>query len=95
VAPAQAHLVALGDPAAALCLGADLERRGLRVLVDDRKGVSAGVKFADAELLGAPVHVVLGRQLADGYVEVRDRASGERTEVALDEVAEWLVRRLA
>lgn len=94
VAPAQAHLVALGDPAAALRLGADLERRGVRVLVDDRKGVSAGVKFTDAELLGAPVLVVLGRRLADGFVEVRDRASGERAEVALDEVAERLVQRL-
>jgi prolyl-tRNA synthetase len=57
-----------------------------RVLLDDRPGVSAGVKFADAELLGAPVTVVVGRHLADGYVELRRRAAGERTEVGLAEV---------
>ncbi|HKS99554.1 MAG TPA: proline--tRNA ligase [Rugosimonospora sp.] len=87
VAPAQVHLVALGKPDAALDLAADLEQRGLRILVDDRAGVSAGVKFADAELLGAPAIVVLGRRLGEGYVELRDRAGGARGDVALPELA--------
>jgi prolyl-tRNA synthetase len=77
-----------GDQAgAAERLAADLDRAGLRVLLDDRAGVSAGVKFADAELLGAPVTVVVGRRLADGYVEVRDRASGDRRDVRFAEAA--------
>jgi prolyl-tRNA synthetase len=54
--------------------------RGLRVLFDDRRGVSPGVKFKDAELLGMPTIVVVGRGLADGVVEVRDRRTGERAE---------------
>ncbi|MGF1661695.1 MAG: His/Gly/Thr/Pro-type tRNA ligase C-terminal domain-containing protein, partial [Kineosporiaceae bacterium] len=53
----------------------------LDVVLDDR-AVSAGVKFADAELLGIPVVVVVGKRLADGLVEVRDRATGARAEVA-------------
>ena len=60
------------------------------MLLDDRPGVSAGVKFTDAELLGAPVTVVVGRRLADGYVEVRRRADGTRTEKAIAEVSGWL-----
>jgi prolyl-tRNA synthetase len=55
-------------------------------LFDDRPGVSVGVKFKDAELIGVPLIVVVGRGLADGLIEVRDRASGERTDVALDSV---------
>jgi prolyl-tRNA synthetase len=60
------------------------------VLVDDRSGVSAGVKFADAELLGAPTIVVLGRRLTEGYVEVRDRAAGTRTEIPFSAVPDHL-----
>ena len=63
---------------AALELGGRLVAAGLRVLVDDRPHVSAGVKFTDAELIGIPRAVVVGRRLADGYVELRDRAGGER-----------------
>jgi prolyl-tRNA synthetase len=51
------------------------------VLYDDRRGVSPGVKFKDAELLGMPTIVVVGRGLADGVVEVRDRRTGERENV--------------
>ncbi len=94
IAPAQAHLVAIGDPGAALRLGTELEERGVRVLVDDRSGVSAGVKFTDAELLGAPAIVVLGRRLADGYVEVRERSTGTRADVALSAVVDHLVAAL-
>ena len=55
------------------------------MLYDDRAGkVSPGVKFKDAELIGVPTIVTVGRGLADGTVEVRDRATGEREEVAVD-----------
>ena len=76
---------------AALDLGGRLAAAGLRVLVDDRTHVSAGVKFTDAELIGIPRAVVVGRRLADGYVELRDRAGGERIELPLDGLVERLV----
>jgi prolyl-tRNA synthetase len=91
VAPADVHVVATGrDDApfqAAERIVADLLANGTRVLFDDRRGVSPGVKFADAELLGMPTVVIVGRGLADGVVEVRDRRSGERRDVPLDAVA--------
>jgi prolyl-tRNA synthetase len=90
VAPAEVHLVPAGGPehlAAASHLAAELASLGRRVLLDDRPGLSAGVRFADAELLGMPAIVVVGRRLADGYAELRDRATGARSEVPLAEVA--------
>jgi len=91
VAPADVHVVATGKPGdpqlpAAEQLSTELEASGLRVLLDDRVGVSPGVKFNDAELLGVPTIVVVGRGLADGVVEVKDRRTGERTDVALADV---------
>lgn len=87
VAPADVHLVATGKGdgpfEAAEALAADLEGRGLRVLYDDRRGVSPGVKFRDAELIGIPLIVVAGRGVADGVAEVRNRATGERHDVPL------------
>jgi prolyl-tRNA synthetase len=68
---------------AALTLAAELVAAGLRVLVDDRLNVSAGVKFTDAELIGIPRAVVVGRRLADGYAELRDRRTGDRRDVPL------------
>ncbi|MGZ4458153.1 MAG: proline--tRNA ligase [Nocardioidaceae bacterium] len=92
VAPADVHLVATGkDEAvfeAAAALAEDLAGRGLTVLYDDRPKVSPGVKFKDAELLGVPTIAVVGKGLADGVVEVKDRRSGERQDVALDAVVE-------
>jgi prolyl-tRNA synthetase len=86
VAPAHVHLVATGKDAAvfetAEALAGDLTAAGLDVLLDDRPRVSAGVKFADAELLGVPVGVVVGRSLAQGVVEVRRRRDDAREEVA-------------
>jgi prolyl-tRNA synthetase len=77
VAPAHVHLVAAGKDEAVrtVCeeLAADLHGQGIEVLYDDRPRVSPGVKFADAELLGIPVIVTVGRSLADGVVEVRLR----------------------
>ncbi|MFM7045324.1 MAG: proline--tRNA ligase [Ilumatobacteraceae bacterium] len=88
VSPADVHIVATGKPTdpqlpAAEQLAADCEAAGLRVLLDDRTGVSPGVKFNDAELIGVPTIVVVGRGLADGNVEVKDRRTGERFDVPL------------
>ncbi|MBI5027816.1 MAG: proline--tRNA ligase, partial [Actinobacteria bacterium] len=84
LAPFDVQVLATGKgdeiAAAAEQLAHDLDARGVRVLLDDRKA-SPGVKFADAEIMGMPVSVVVGRGLADGLVEVRDRATGERAEV--------------
>ena len=52
------------------------------MLYDDREQVSPGVKFKDSELIGVPTIVVVGRGLADGTIEIKDRRSGERREVA-------------
>lgn len=89
VAPCDVHLVPTGEQqlAAATELAAQLVEQGVRVLLDDRTGVSAGVKFTDSELLGIPRIVVLGRRLAEGYVELRERATGERTDVPLADPA--------
>lgn len=88
VAPCDVHVIAAGKDLgpAAVELGERLAARGRRVLVDDRAQVSAGVKFTDAELIGIPESVVVGRRFKEGYVEWRDRATGERSEVALDRV---------
>jgi prolyl-tRNA synthetase len=86
IAPADVHIVATGKGdqiSAALTLTEELEAAGIRVIVDDRTGVSPGVKFTDAELLGVPTILVVGRGLADGVVEVKDRATGERTDIKL------------
>jgi prolyl-tRNA synthetase len=91
VAPADVHLVATGKDdsvfEAAQSLADDLVARGVTILYDDRRGVSPGVKFKDAELLGMPTIVVVGRGLADGVVEVRDRKSGEREDVPVADAA--------
>ncbi|MFF2653645.1 proline--tRNA ligase [Streptomyces sp. NPDC058045] len=84
VAPADVHIVAAGKAVQtelALELGAQLGEAGLRVIVDDRAGVSPGVKFTDSELIGVPTIVVAGRRAADGVVELKDRRTGEREEL--------------
>ena len=96
VAPADVHVVAAGKDeaihAAAEKLSVDLAARGLEVLLDDRTGkVSPGVKFKDAELIGIPTIVTVGRGLADGTVEVRDRRTGDREQVAVDAAAAHVV----
>ena len=95
IAPADVHVVAAGKDGqveAALRLAEELVAAGLRVLVDDRAGVSAGVKFTDAELLGIPRTVVVGRRLSEGYAELRDRRTGDRTEVPLSDIVGGLTR---
>ena len=87
VAPAKVHLVATGkednvfDTAEKIAL--DLEARGISVMLDDRRGTSPGVKFKDAELIGIPVIVVVGKALENGNVEIRVRKSGEKSEIAV------------
>jgi prolyl-tRNA synthetase len=94
VGPADVHLVIAGKDdtvrAGAERIAADLDAAGVGVLLDDRT-VSPGVKFADAELIGVPTIVVVGRGLANGVVEVKDRASGERADVAVDQIVAHLV----
>ncbi|MGD9989447.1 proline--tRNA ligase [Pseudonocardia sp.] len=95
VSPYDVHVVIAGKNEEIMTGGAkvaaDLEAAGLSVLLDDRKA-SPGVKFADAELVGVPTIVVVGRGLADGKIEVKDRRSGERVEIALDGAVEHLVQ---
>ncbi|MDP9444932.1 MAG: proline--tRNA ligase [Actinomycetota bacterium] len=95
VSPADVHVVATGKDATVLesaeRLAGELRDAGVSVLLDDRPRVSPGVRFTDAELIGVPTLVVVGKRLADGVVEVRDRASGDREDVAVDRAVEYLV----
>ncbi|GAA1748133.1 proline--tRNA ligase [Agromyces humatus] len=90
VAPFDVHVLATGKDAAvfdtAETIVAALEASRFDVLYDDRPKVSPGVKFGDAELIGVPKIVIAGRGVADGVVEVWDRATGERTQVPIDGV---------
>ena len=85
IAPADVHIVATGKDdlifETAEKLALDLEAQGLRVMFDDRKDPSAGVKFKDAELIGIPFIVIVGKGLADGKLELRIRATGEKSEI--------------
>jgi len=94
VAPFDVHVVIAGKSeeitAGGERLAAELDAAGVQVLLDDRKA-SPGVKFADAELVGVPTIVVVGRGLAGGVVEVKDRRTGERTEVPVDDAVAHLV----
>src|SRR4051812_413327 len=96
VAPYDVHLVATGKDeavyAAAERIAHELGKQGLEVLYDDRPKVSPGVKFKDAELIGVPTIAVVGKGLAEGTVEVKDRASGGSEDVAADHVVDHLVR---
>jgi prolyl-tRNA synthetase len=97
VAPADIHLVvaAKGEEAAiaAETLAAELDRRGVRVIFDDRVGLSTGVRFKDAELLGVPTIVTVGRGLAQGQLELKDRKSGSRSDLPIEDAAAALAAR--
>ena len=95
IAPAEVHLVAAGRDDAifdyAEKLAVDLESKGLTVLFDDRRDPSAGVKFKDAELIGIPFIVIVGKSLADGKIEFRVRNEGSKSEFSANNaVAEIL-----
>ena len=89
LAPATVQILATGKGEelfeTAEKLGEELEKAGIKVLFDDRRKVSAGVKFADYELLGVPFGIVVGRGLKDGKVELRNRREGTSEEVPVEE----------
>jgi prolyl-tRNA synthetase len=95
VAPADVHVVAVGRGeeifAEAERITAELEARGLTVMLDDRPKVSPGVKFGDAELIGVPTIVAVGKGLASGVLEVKDRRSGTAEDVPVGEVVDRVV----
>jgi prolyl-tRNA synthetase len=95
VAPADVHVVAVGRGeeifAAAEQLASELEAAGLEVIYDDRPKVSPGVKFGDAELIGVPTILAVGKGLVDGVVEIKDRRSGEAENVAVDKAVDFVV----
>jgi len=90
IAPADVHIVATGKEDqpfdVAEQIAKDLEAKGLEVLLDDRRDASAGVKFKDAELIGIPKIIIVGKSLVDGKVEIRDRKSSAKHEVAVADV---------
>jgi prolyl-tRNA synthetase len=97
IAPADVHIVAAGKDGqveAALSLAESLVAAGLRVLVDDRPQLSAGVKFTDAELIGIARTVVVGRRLGEGLAEFRDRRSGERVDVPITDIQRVITEAL-
>jgi prolyl-tRNA synthetase len=99
VAPAKVHIVATGkedlpfDTAEKLAL--DLEAKSITVMLDDRRDASPGVKFKDAELIGNPIIVVVGKALAEGNVEIRLRRSGEKSEVKVEAAVAAIVALLS
>ena len=96
IAPVDVHIVATGKEdqpfEVAEQIAKDLEAKGLEVLLDDRREASAGVKFKDAELIGVPKIIIVGKSLADGKVEIRDRKSSDKVEVALADVVKTIVK---
>jgi prolyl-tRNA synthetase len=98
IAPALVHIVATGRDErpfeVAESIAIELENKGITVLFDDRKEASPGVKFKDAELIGNPMLVIVGKSLADGNVEVRDRKSGSKEEVPVGSVVSQLINLL-
>lgn len=96
VSPFDVHIVIAGKDDAAITgaaetLATELESAGLKVLLDDRQGISPGVKFKDAELIGVPNIVVAGRGVANGMLEVRDRFAGTAIETPIAQVGPQLV----
>ncbi|KAA5831060.1 proline--tRNA ligase [Saccharopolyspora hirsuta] len=94
VAPADVHVVIAGKDESIWergeAIAAELDAAGVQVILDDRT-VSPGVKFADSELLGVPTILVVGKGLTRGVVEVRDRRSGDRAEVEVDNAVAHVV----
>ncbi len=99
IAPAKVHIVATGKEDlpfdTAFTLATELEAIGISVMLDDRRDASAGVKFKDAELIGNPIIVVVGKALADGNVELRVRASGHKSDVSLTTAVSAIAALLA
>ena len=98
VAPFDVHVVIANKDAAAgeaaESLAGELDAAGLEVIFDERPKVGPGVKFKDAELLGMPLVVIVGRGFAEGTVELRNRLTGETTNIAYQD-AVATIRELA
>ncbi|MGG5175518.1 proline--tRNA ligase [Pseudarthrobacter sp. J1763] len=96
VAPADVHVVAVGRGEeifnTAEQIATELNAAGLEVIYDDRPKVSPGVKFGDAELVGVPTILAVGKGLADGVVEIKDRRSGVAENVPFAEAVEYVIR---
>jgi prolyl-tRNA synthetase len=95
VAPADVHVVATGKDPAVFVKADEIVRslveQGIDVIYDDRPKVSPGVKFKDSELIGVPTIVVVGKGLASGVVEIKDRRSGDRREVPVEAIIDAVV----
>ena len=87
IAPADVHIVVAGKDdeifKAAEVLAEDLEEKKIRVMLDDRRDASPGVKFKDAELIGIPYILIVGKGLSEGKIELKIRKSGEKREIPL------------
>ncbi len=96
VAPYQVHFVSLvKDTAVAEEIYENLEKAGIEVLYDDRKE-TAGVKFADADLIGIPIRITLGnRSYKEGKVEVKYRRSGEETTYMISDLADEIKKEIS
>ncbi|MDP1711366.1 MAG: proline--tRNA ligase [Candidatus Nanopelagicaceae bacterium] len=99
IAPAQVHIVATGKEDrpfdVAEELGKEIERAGYKVMLDDRRDASPGVKFKDAELIGNPIIVVVGKALVEGKVEIRVRRTGERSAALVADAAKKIAELLS
>jgi prolyl-tRNA synthetase len=95
ISPADVHVVATGKAEEVFATAAELtealSQQGVRVLYDDRRKVSPGVKFKDAELIGVPTIVIVGKGLESGTIEIKDRATGSRREVPVAQMVEEVV----
>lgn len=90
IAPFRAHILSIGQDEEAKSLYEKLVSEGVEVLLDDREA-SAGEKFADADLLGIPTQVILGKKSVEsGKFEVKDRKTGEKSELELERLIELL-----
>ena len=98
VSPLDIHIVAAGKDEEifikALEISQMLEKENIDVLYDDRKQVSPGVKFNDAELLGMPLILVVGKKLSEGLVELRIRKSGEVKDIKLQDINNEIKKHL-
>ena len=99
IAPAKVHIVATGKEDlpfdTALRLATELENKGISVMLDDRRDASPGVKFKDAELIGNPYIVIVGKGLAEGKVELRKRRSGEKSELPVTDLVPQIIKLLS
>lgn len=98
VAPAEVHIVATGKDDTVFAkseeIARSLEELSIRVMIDDRRDVSPGVKFKDAELIGNPFIVIVGKGLAEGKIEFRERKSGLKEEFDANNAVKLILSRL-